>query len=662
MAASAVHMGRGTAFSTFSSYIHHPLPDAPPTRRKRDTMPPNPDARSPADQECLDSVSRRQLMEYRNFVFAPGYVTLNAPCFIRRDIIHPSASAGARSEHHIMHSNLEPRSDGQTAHSIEFILETVLYIYFVVVHYPSSTILLRVGLLLFIPTEYPPPTFQFPTFDPLFDPALFGFTASEFNTLIPFPSDPALDELMSLWEGSGTFPQPDFDASAFDHLPLLPPPPPESPPPMALAGEQPEPGPSAPKSRRGPRQEVDVSLILPADSKRVRGPSELKQRMDGDEISDRVQKRANLVIPTLLAIVGRRLHHITLQDCSPHLAAAIDLQTCTTLKSVAFEGASTGAHILPFIQQLSSPHLECISFDLGVHINILREDATSTAWTQVEAVLAGPHFPCLKQLVVQFSLCGMWPDAYRAAIQRIAHPFEITRMTLRRHCMPSITASIVLSRLASPPTTRTCTRKPAMTRRTEEQHPRPHKSRTRRHHHAPRSGAVAPQKMSPLHRHRETHATRAHGPLPLKAAFSHHHHRSASTTLSPHTLDVPVLSTHLHVDETYPLPARPPTLRMSTISPSPLRAAQPHAPTPRPRKILAPRAHTPMTLTRPHPRRQRAASLHTIAASMRVPAASLLRFLTSMLLHLKCSHCWLKAQHKALTRGGCPIDAAFPLS
>ncbi|KAJ7224874.1 hypothetical protein C8J57DRAFT_1535691 [Mycena rebaudengoi] len=580
MAASAVHMGRGTAFSTFSSYIHHPLPDAPPTRRKRDTMPPNPDARSPADQECLDSMSRRQLMEYRNFVFAPGYVTLNAPCFIHRDIIHPSASAGARSEHHIMHSNLEPRSDGQTAHSIEFILETVLYIYFVVVHYPSSTILLRVGLLLFIPTEYPPPTFQFPTFDPLFDPALFGFTASEFNTLIPFPSDPALDELMSLWEGSGTFPQPDFDASAFDHLPLLPPPPPESPPPMALAGEQPEPGPSAPKSRRGPRQEVDVSLILPADSKR----------------------------------------------------------------------------------QLSSPHLECISFDLGVHINILREDATSTAWTQVEAVLAGPHFPCLKQLVVQFSLCGMWPDAYRAAIQRIAHPFEITRMTLRRHCMPSITASIVPSRLASPPTTRTCTRKPAMTRRTEEQHPRPHKSRTRRHHHAPRSGAVAPQKMSPLHRHCETHATRAHGPLPLKAAFSHHHHRSASTTLPPHTLDVPVLSTHLHVDETYPLPARPPTLRTSTISPSPLRAAQPHAPTPRPRKISAPRAHTPMTLTRLHPRRQRAASLHTIAASMRVPAASLLRFLTSMLLHLKCSHCWLKAQHKALTHGGFPIDAAFPLS
>ncbi|KAJ7264262.1 hypothetical protein C8J57DRAFT_1718701 [Mycena rebaudengoi] len=137
-----------------------------------------------------------------------------------------------------------------------------------------------------------PPTFQFPTFDPFFDPALFGFTASEFNTLIPLPSDPALDELMSLWEGSGTFPQPDFDASAFDHLPLLPPPPPVSPPPMALAVEQPEPGPSAPKSRRGPRQEVDVSLILPTDSKRVRGPSELKRRMDGDEILDRVQKRA----------------------------------------------------------------------------------------------------------------------------------------------------------------------------------------------------------------------------------------------------------------------------------------------------------------------------------------------------------------------------------
>ncbi|KAJ7233659.1 hypothetical protein C8J57DRAFT_1249762 [Mycena rebaudengoi] len=254
MAASAVHMGRGTAFSTFSSYVRHPLPNAPPTRRKRDTMPPNPDARSPADQEYLDRVSGRQLMEYRNFVFVPGYITLDVPCFIHRDIIHPqhqSASAAAR--------------------------------------YSCAS-----ACFWSFPLDVPP-TFQFPTFDPRFDPALFGFTASEFNTLIPLPSDAALDELMSLWEGSGTFPQPDFDAIVFDHLPFLPRPPPESPPPMALAVEQPEPGPSAPKSRRGPRQEVDVSLILPTDSKHVRGPSELKRRMDGDEISDRVQKRAKYV-------------------------------------------------------------------------------------------------------------------------------------------------------------------------------------------------------------------------------------------------------------------------------------------------------------------------------------------------------------------------------
>ncbi|KAJ7221920.1 hypothetical protein C8J57DRAFT_1253845 [Mycena rebaudengoi] len=216
MAASAVHMGHGTAFSTFSSYVHHPLPNAPPTRRKRDIMPPNPDAWSPADKEYLDSVSGRQLMEYRNF--------------------HQSASAGAE----------RPRAQERRLVALN--------------SYSSTFRIQRVRV----------------------------------QHAIPLPSDPALDELMSLWEGSGTFPQLDFDASAFDHLPLLPPPPPESPPPKVLAVEQPEPGPSAPKSRRGPRQEVDVSFILPTDSKRIRGPSELKRRMDGDEISDQVQKRANM--------------------------------------------------------------------------------------------------------------------------------------------------------------------------------------------------------------------------------------------------------------------------------------------------------------------------------------------------------------------------------
>ncbi|KAJ7250328.1 hypothetical protein C8J57DRAFT_1239299 [Mycena rebaudengoi] len=132
---------------------------------------------------------------------------------------------------------------------------------------------------------------------------------SEFNTLIPLPSDLALDELMSLWEGSGMFPQPDFDAIVFNHLPFLPPPPPESPSSMALAVKQPEPGPSAAKSCRGPRHEVDVSLILPTDSKRIRGPSELKRRMDGDEISDRVQKRDNM------PWVSARIRHIVI-DCT----------------------------------------------------------------------------------------------------------------------------------------------------------------------------------------------------------------------------------------------------------------------------------------------------------------------------------------------------------
>ncbi|KAJ7281141.1 hypothetical protein C8J57DRAFT_1711982 [Mycena rebaudengoi] len=121
-----------------------------------------------------------------------------------------------------------------------------------------------------------------------------------------------------------------------------------------------------------------------------------------------------------LAIVGRRLHHLTLQDCSPDLTEAIDMQPCTALQRVSLEGATKGAHVLSFIQQLTSPHLERISLDLDVHVTILGEDSTSTAWAQIEAALAGPHFPRFRRLVLDFGVWGdMGPHAYRAAIQRV---------------------------------------------------------------------------------------------------------------------------------------------------------------------------------------------------------------------------------------------------
>jgi hypothetical protein len=64
-----------------------------------------------------------------------------------------------------------------------------------------------------------------------------------------------------------------------------------------------------------------------------------------------------------------------------------------------------------------SPYIEHISLSLGVHVTILHKDATSTAWAQMEAMLADAHFARLKRLVLDFKLRGTGePHAYRAAI------------------------------------------------------------------------------------------------------------------------------------------------------------------------------------------------------------------------------------------------------
>ncbi|KAJ7275135.1 hypothetical protein C8J57DRAFT_1714824 [Mycena rebaudengoi] len=97
---------------------------------------------------------------------------------------------------------------------------------------------------------------------------------------------------------------------------------------------------------------------------------------------------------------------------------AIHLQPRTALRDVSLEGATKGAHILPFIQQLASQNIERISVRLGLHVKIMGEDSTSTAWDQIDALLAGPDFPHLKQLVLDFNLWGSaGPQVFRAAIQ-----------------------------------------------------------------------------------------------------------------------------------------------------------------------------------------------------------------------------------------------------
>ncbi|KAJ7466644.1 hypothetical protein B0H11DRAFT_1869800 [Mycena galericulata] len=70
-------------------------------------MPPNAEPRSkhtPADQEYLDSLSTRQLMDFRNYLFSPTYIALNATRFLdyewvdigelRRYLQHTTTNSG----------------------------------------------------------------------------------------------------------------------------------------------------------------------------------------------------------------------------------------------------------------------------------------------------------------------------------------------------------------------------------------------------------------------------------------------------------------------------------------------------------------------------------------------------------------------------------------
>ncbi|KAJ6552695.1 hypothetical protein DFH09DRAFT_1085866 [Mycena vulgaris] len=132
------------------------------------------------------------------------------------------------------------------------------------------------------------PDTELSTFNPIFDPALFGLPAETFNSSISSnsgaPTPDFLDDFMDLYgfsDGISDLSAPTdlFAFTSSDPLPLLAPPPPESPP---------GPAPRAPKSRRS-RQEVDEANI--AHSTRSRSPTTHKRYADED-IAEKPQKRA----------------------------------------------------------------------------------------------------------------------------------------------------------------------------------------------------------------------------------------------------------------------------------------------------------------------------------------------------------------------------------
>ncbi|KAJ7794014.1 hypothetical protein B0H14DRAFT_3558479 [Mycena olivaceomarginata] len=129
-----------------------------------------------------------------------------------------------------------------------------------------------------------------------FDPGFLDCGGSAgFGTSVPDSGsmfDNPADDFMDLY-GLPTFLSDPIGTSDFspfapsDPLPLLPPPPPHSPPGASPAVE--EPASSAPKSRRGPRREVDEANIMTSTRSRV--PSTRKRVADEAPISNRLPKK-----------------------------------------------------------------------------------------------------------------------------------------------------------------------------------------------------------------------------------------------------------------------------------------------------------------------------------------------------------------------------------
>ncbi|KAJ7766279.1 hypothetical protein B0H14DRAFT_3895184 [Mycena olivaceomarginata] len=131
-----------------------------------------------------------------------------------------------------------------------------------------------------------------PTFDRGFldcgGSAGFGTSVPDSGSMFDNPAD----DFMDLYGVRTFFSDPigtsDFSPFApSDPLPLLPPPPPDSPPCASFTAE--EPASSAPKSRCGPRREVDEANIMTSTRSRV--PSTRKRVADEAPISNRLQKK-----------------------------------------------------------------------------------------------------------------------------------------------------------------------------------------------------------------------------------------------------------------------------------------------------------------------------------------------------------------------------------
>ncbi|KAJ7321035.1 hypothetical protein DFH08DRAFT_970332 [Mycena albidolilacea] len=198
-------------------------------------MAPDAKLRLPADQEYLDSLSGRHLMDFRNYIM----------------LASSSATTGWVD--------------------VDLFWDTVVC--------AASTPEWRRRYIL-------------PTFDPGFldcgGSAGFGTSVPDSGTMFDNPAD----EFMDLY-GFPTFFSDSISTSDFSPfapsapLPLLPPPPPDSPPGASPTAE--EPASSAPKSRRGPQRQVDEANVMTSTCSRV--PSTRKRVADEAPISNRLPQK-----------------------------------------------------------------------------------------------------------------------------------------------------------------------------------------------------------------------------------------------------------------------------------------------------------------------------------------------------------------------------------
>ncbi|KAF8198687.1 hypothetical protein K438DRAFT_1966650 [Mycena galopus ATCC 62051] len=89
--------------------------------------PPNADTRSSADQQYLDSLTARQLMDFRDYFFTPTYISLNAGKFLDDKWVKPHRSGDVKM--HALtedgHEILELLSDLDAKEDLNLNLEVI---------------------------------------------------------------------------------------------------------------------------------------------------------------------------------------------------------------------------------------------------------------------------------------------------------------------------------------------------------------------------------------------------------------------------------------------------------------------------------------------------------------------------------------------------------